>query len=337
MASKLDGESVLYWLACECQDLFNQLQETFQTAKAKATTIELCAELQQRFSIWAAYFGVFAQGSQCLDTRLRNTPDLQDLVVRLLDILRCSLQQYKDEINSQGQGHQTLISVDETRPKASPTHSEYLTEINHTLAQLNRLGVAIRRSSQDKIDIRAKKFTAGLDLTLFNTFCINAIQTLYPGVHRSLQDYLKESMITRYVKILHHDSRYAKLKAPREPNRGLLPISEIPNNELQTAVPIIQPTMTIPVTANTQRSHAAPSGSDLSSVNIQRTGSRCRPPDETSTKFHKIPSVQVTQGNYPKLPLVNGDTNIFTCECCSEPLDKNILSEIEWRYVTFIL
>lgn len=336
MASNVDNEDVLYRLACKCEDVFDQLQEALSKAKPKAMNIELFAELQQRFSIWAAYLGVFAQESQCLDTRLRNFPDLQDLVARLLDILRCSLLQYVDEINSQEQGGQALIGFDESPPKASPTPSAALTAIDNTLDRLNRLGVTIRQTSHDKIDIRAEKSTAGLDLTSFAYLCIHAIQTLYPGAHRSLKDYLKESMINRYKRMLHHNSRSTQLKTPRKPYKMLPTIPEVPYNELQTDVLNVLPAKAIPTAANLQQVHTTPSQSGLSSINIQQIRSRHKPPDEASTRYHKTSSVQVNQGNYPRLPITNGDSKIFTCEWCSEPLNKKILSESEWRYVTFI-
>ena len=86
-----DDGNVLYNLACGCETLF----ET-QLANLRAQTSsldDLVTEYQQKFIIWAAHLGVFARKSQSLDTRLRNHADIHDLVARLLDILRRSLQQ----------------------------------------------------------------------------------------------------------------------------------------------------------------------------------------------------------------------------------------------------
>jgi hypothetical protein len=336
MALNLGSEDVLYRLACECEDVFEQLQEAYLKAEPKPSDIEQCTEFQQRFSIWAAYLGVFAQKSQCLDTRLRNFPDLQDLAARLLDILRCSLHQYKDEISNQ-KTDQVSVSSEQAEAPSRPSAS--LAAIDNTLARLNRLGVTIRQSSQDRIHIRAEKSTAHLDLTLFINFCTTAVETLYPNAHQHLKDYLKESMIARYKKMIHHDSRYMKLRAPRESHRKLPSISEIPNNELETSTPVIQQVETTPADSNRSgaRIFGASSQSDLSSVNIHQVRGRLRPPDEASTKFHQTSSVQVKQGNYPRPPILNKNGDIFACEWCSEPLDKKILSENDWRYATFTL
>ena len=86
-----DNDDVLYDLASGCEALFDT-QLAHLTAQ-KSTLADLVTEYQQRFAIWAAHLGVFARKSQSLDTRLRNHANIQDLVARLLNILRRSLQQ----------------------------------------------------------------------------------------------------------------------------------------------------------------------------------------------------------------------------------------------------
>ncbi|KAJ5684066.1 uncharacterized protein N7477_000411 [Penicillium maclennaniae] len=328
MTLNLDSEDVLYTLACECEGLFDQLQETLLKTKLEVSTMDLFAEFQQRFSIWAAHLGVFARKSQCLDTRLRNLPDLQDLVARLLDILRRSLQQCKNETNSQEEVDQAPIGFDESHRKAS-IQTAALTAIDNTLSRLNRLGVTIRRSSRDNIDTRAKIFAAALNLDSFAYLCAKAVHALYPCAHQSLKDYLSKSMTDRYAKMLFLNSRHKKLETRREPRLGLSPILEVPNDETQTNVPMTQPARAIPVVANLPKAFAALSQSDLSSVNIQQIRRRLRPPDEAST-LHKTTSVQVNQGKYPRPPVANADSDIFACEWCFELLSKKTLSESEW-------
>ncbi|KAL7915897.1 hypothetical protein GGI35DRAFT_485370 [Trichoderma velutinum] len=169
-----EGEDLLYNLAYECEGLFDQLQEAFQKTKSETATVELCAEFQQRFAVWAAHLGVFARKSQCLDTRLRNHPDLQDLVARLLDVLRRSLQQCTIEVSNQTEGDAVSTAA--------------LKTIDDTLTRLNRLGVTIRQSGRSKFDARANKFAAGLDLGSFASLCANAVQALYPGAHHQHVD-----------------------------------------------------------------------------------------------------------------------------------------------------
>lgn len=87
-----EANDILYEMACKCEELFDELRSA---ALGERVLVDICAEYQSRFAIWAAHIGVFARKSQCLDTRLRGYPELQDLCTRLLDILQQSLQQCK--------------------------------------------------------------------------------------------------------------------------------------------------------------------------------------------------------------------------------------------------
>ncbi|UKZ73754.1 hypothetical protein TrVFT333_001404 [Trichoderma virens FT-333] len=317
MQANIEDEDILYNLAYECESLFAQLQEASQKTESEHPTIELWAEFQQRFAIWAAHIGVFARKSQCLDTRLQNHPDLQDLVARLLDILRRSLQQCTIETCSQGEREAIQTAT--------------LTTIDDTLTRLNRLGVTIRQSGRGKFDSRAKKFAAGLDLSSFTSLCANAVHVLYPGAHQSLKDYLSKSMTDRYAKMLFLDSRHNKLKSRRELRIGLPPIHEVPNDETQNRSGINKLAMTIKNPPIRTSRPVAPSQSDLSSVNMHRIRNRLRPPDEASTRYNKTSSIQVNQGNYPRPPVRNQSGNIVTCQWCSEPLGEQPPSESAWR------
>ncbi|KAK1246370.1 hypothetical protein MKX08_000172 [Trichoderma sp. CBMAI-0020] len=345
MPTNLEGEGTLYSLAYDCEGLFDQLQKVFQKTKFEVATIEVCADLQQRFAIWAAHLGVFARKSQCLDTRLEIHPDLHDLVARLLDILRRSLQQYTIETSSQGEVDMATIGFNEFPHRAPQIQTDILKTIDNTLTRLNRLGVTIRQSGHGKLDTRAKKFVAGLDLSSFAYLCANAVQTLYPGAHQSLKDYLSKSMTDRYARMLFSESRRKNLMTRRELRIGLPPIDEVPGSETQlpndevpdsetkTSIAITQLAMPIknPIVTNLSQLPPALSQSDLSSVNVHQIRSRTRPPDEASIKFHKTSSIQVNQGNYPRPFVINQGSSIFTCQWCSEPLNKKTLSESEWR------
>ncbi|KAI0107830.1 hypothetical protein GGR51DRAFT_515159 [Nemania sp. FL0031] len=153
--SGLDDEDLLYHLAYECESLFDQLRDS-----STKLSLELCLEFQQRFAMWAANLGVFARKSQSLDTRLRNSHDLQDLAVRLLDILRRSLQQCAAETRSQESGGLNAIGLDKSQTGIHEAQSEALKAIDDSLTRLNRLGVTIRRSGYGRIDMGVQQFAA---------------------------------------------------------------------------------------------------------------------------------------------------------------------------------
>ncbi|KAL7820891.1 hypothetical protein V8C26DRAFT_419188 [Trichoderma gracile] len=333
MADTFEDEDLLYNLSYECEALFDHLKDTLRETKSSDAIVRLCDEFQQRFAIWAAHLGVFARKSQCLDTRLRNLPDLQDLVARLLDVLRRSLQQCTVEPPSQGGNDEMMIDIHELPSGGSQIQTADLKTIDDTLTRLNRLGVTIRQSGRGKLDTRAKRFAAGLDLSSFAHLCANAVQALYPGAHQSLKDHLSRSMTDRYSRMLFLDSRHQKLQARRELHIGLPPIHEDSEDERPPTNSSLQPRMAIRNSSVQKlfRQLPALSQSDLSSVNLQQIRNRLRPPDEASTRLHKTSSIQVNQGNYPRIPTTRDGSTVITCQWCSEPLIKKTLSESEWR------
>jgi len=93
MASTLalpgEDDEPIFSLAEDCEALFQQEISRLEFEESKE--LRLLEEHQQRFTAWTAYMGVFAKQSLCLDRKLQHHPDLQDLVLRLLDILKTNL------------------------------------------------------------------------------------------------------------------------------------------------------------------------------------------------------------------------------------------------------
>ncbi|TGJ86467.1 hypothetical protein E0Z10_g2279 [Xylaria hypoxylon] len=290
--SNVISEDFLYNLACECEALFDELRDT----PAK-TNSELFTEFQQRFAIWAANLGVFARKSQCLDTRLRNSQYLQDLVARLLDILRRVLQRCKVETRSRGEGYPETIGLKESQTSFNDTHLADLKAIDYTLTRLNRLGVTIRQSNLGKADTRVERFATTLNLEPFEYLCANAVQTLYPNAHLSLRSYLSKSMTKRYADMLFLKSRQEKLMTRREPSIRLPSIPEVPISDSQGDIQIALPERIVndSITANVSKMPPAASQSDLSSVNVQQIRSRLQTPTQASTNYCKTSSIQLGQ------------------------------------------
>lgn len=336
MALNYNEEDLLYNLSYECESHFDKLLEISQNIKPEVATIELCAEFQQRFAIWTAYLGVFARKSQCLDTRLRNIPDLQDLVARLLDILRHSLLHCIAEMGGPRETEMALSSDNECEYEASQAEKVALERIDDTITRLTRLGTTIRQSSSSKIDTRVKKFAAGQNMDPFENLCANAVKALYPGAHQSLKEYLSKSMTTRYAAMLFSNSRRANLGT----RRGNLPsIEEMPGKKTQTNVNINPPTKKImnPAISHLRIEPYPPSLSDLSSVDTQWRKTEFRQHVEASKKQHKTLSIQIKQANYPRMPSAEGGQNVFSCPWCGDSLNRKNLSETGWRYVPLVL
>lgn len=321
-------EGAIYTLASACEDMFADVQKALARAGSATTVHELCTEFQQRFATWTARLSIFARKSQRLDTRLRPFPDLQDLAVRLLDTLRHCLWQWKSATD------QSLEAEDEVE------HVQMtLGWIDDTLSRLNNLGVTIRQSSADDIDSRARNMTVGANSDLFESLCTQAVHTLYPGASQALKDRLIQSMTIRWGRIMHLGKRHEKLSTRRETDWTLETIPERPSLRPQAAHNVTRPPANDSLTDHQGWVRTRPTTSiesDLSSLNIRQIMHRSRAPDELSTNFAKTLSVQVKPGNYPKPPDNEGNSSYFTCQWCSELIDRKTLTDISWRSVELI-
>lgn len=90
MMNAEDYEKPLKRVAMDCSEYFQKCLARFNSPgepdlQEPRLVVE---EYQRRFNAWALYLGVFAGTTSCLDHRLRNHSTLQDMIIRLLEILR---------------------------------------------------------------------------------------------------------------------------------------------------------------------------------------------------------------------------------------------------------
>ncbi|KAK7699053.1 hypothetical protein SLS64_011967 [Diaporthe eres] len=319
-------------MACQCEELFDELRSA---AVGERVFVDICAEYQSRFAIWAAHIGVFARKSQCLDTRLRGYPELQDLCARLLYILQQSLQQcvdyYRQPTASESDQDMMLDVGDSQQPAgAQAQHLESLKAVEDTLSRMNRLGVTIRQSSGAKAIMRARKFAETLDLGYFTSLCSAAVQFLYPGAQQSLKAYLSHLMTDLYARIQHLESRRRDLETRRARTPRLPTIDEAPADVNSTAGQSFQETPPPVLSHIVQPSfQGSVSQSDLSSVRMSYVLDQLRGPKQASTTSPKTFSIQVNQANYPRPPASEGKST--RCEYCSELLREDDLGGSAWR------
>lgn len=330
-------EDTIYRLACECESHFDQIKATINKQGPGTTVGQLCTEFQERFAIWTAHLGAFARESQCLDRQLRNLPDLQDLVVRLLDILRCSLQQYgmASERRLGDSLHHVSDNPDEAQSTDCLSDTDWLKAIDDTLHRLNRLAVTIRQASRPAINQRLEKFALGRNPESFSLLCASAVQYLYPSAHPSLQDHLVDSMKERYIRLLLLDSRKQNLEKRRDSLSSLSRARSKEQVHTFTANP--DNSLRDPALNNRSQASNVPSQSDLSEVDTQYSQAHSSLSDELSPKTHKTVWNQVSRSGYPGPPLHRDDSGVLACEWCHELIDKKMLLRSSWKCVALVL
>lgn len=84
-------------LADDCITQFQKAEQSLVgNPDIPALSIALwVGEYYHRFDAWALFLCVFDADNACLDYRLRNVPAIQDMIIRLLEILRRNVFQCK--------------------------------------------------------------------------------------------------------------------------------------------------------------------------------------------------------------------------------------------------
>ncbi|KAH8779029.1 hypothetical protein BGZ57DRAFT_761073, partial [Hyaloscypha finlandica] len=312
-----EDDEPIFSLAEDCEALFQQEISRLESEESKE--LRLLEERQQRFTAWTAYMGVFAKRSLCLDRKLRHHPDLQDLVLRLPQVVD------KDSLEA----------------------------IDGAIDRLNRLGVAIRQSSTRGLTARGKITTKVSGFDSFKELATLFVKTTYPGATYELQDQLGKSMAERFDSVISSQSQHAARGESRHKTTITLqsiaedlelneaPAADVSVSEETPAMNEAQyhrmMTERTGQSSSFQRRHDARgrrSEASMSSIDRQvllqkmigqsNAGSQEKKKKETS-------SIQINQVGYPKAPQVKNNPNRITCEWCFETKEQKFFEGDEWR------
>ncbi|KAK6352239.1 hypothetical protein TWF730_009069 [Orbilia blumenaviensis] len=322
-----DPEEPIFSLAWDCDDL---LRGCLKGSDGDISPLarDRIEEYDQRFRAWQEYLGVFADKRANLDYRLRKQPEIRDLIVRLLLILRRNLDQ--------------LIEPAEDDKPTSPNAEEETSAfieyccrtIDEALTELNQIAVAIRKASTTtettRARIHASEHSDTIDLDGFETLCILALEILYSDAPESLILQLGQSMADRYARLALRKSRHENLKMDvRRPH------PEIPNIATPYfSVSSSDPTPSLPV---------APTATAAPSLNpVER---RDQPPptvtsaDPSLFQMHlkaiQIPksrpgtTVIMAETHEPRILLFQG-TSDRRCQWCFNDIGLGLVKDGRW-------
>ncbi|KAF4614364.1 hypothetical protein G7Y89_g15373 [Cudoniella acicularis] len=152
----------------DCIALFDKMSEEKGWAQDQLT----------RFNVWANNIGVFAHGHASLDYRLRDAPDILDLMMQQVGVLRANLE----ALSQPAELHTELSEIENTTdsqgvsvgtcPDSPPSDVSSLISgsdsglpdfdsslvVEETITRLYRLAAAIRKSGSHYRDLRAEKY-----------------------------------------------------------------------------------------------------------------------------------------------------------------------------------
>ncbi|KAL8420551.1 hypothetical protein RB594_003366 [Gaeumannomyces avenae] len=307
----------IYEAALVCRHLFEEhLKESRLYSKQ-------VAELQRRFVTWAGFLGVFAPVSACLDTRLANAPEMKELVISMLTVLRRNLER--------GIKHHHVITQEESSVEASAEIDVAIIGISGSIDRLSRLALVIRTASKPDHVEKVLRFSRRQESDGFDKVIFALIKWRFPidNMAESLQVQLASSIAYRRSRLLYNFKHEMKLSADRNdgtdtettpteaPDTWRATLAAIPGQRKAGQPP--QPRHPTTKAAATAAGPAHPTQS-LRDDGVKSDASSSR----SNNPF--------TVARYPEPPTVPPGHSDAQCTICCKPQQRRILTDKKrWR------
>lgn len=188
----------------------------FQKCLDKAATIHprelaLVEDQLARFLVWTANIKVFAPGRESLDHRLREAPDVQDIIVGLLEGLEYRIQNTRRHLKplSPSEAGRVLPPLNDKLQQA-------VQGISDEIGLLHRFSNTIRKASRETHNQKASdgfliQDEEGNDTEpLLRQVFEHHIRDCFPGITDNIRQRLVDTMILRRKRILYRRARYGK-------------------------------------------------------------------------------------------------------------------------------
>ncbi|KAI4859353.1 hypothetical protein F4820DRAFT_453963 [Hypoxylon rubiginosum] len=218
---------------------------SFQECVQRAASIHprelsLVEDQLARFSIWIANIKVFASGRASLDHRLREAPDVQDIVIGLFEALAFRIQSCSRCLESLDSKESQKL--DESLLEMDPKFDQSIRVIASEISLLHRFSNTIRRASKESQNHKAAESyhirdDEGNDAEPFLTELFSYhIRDQFPEVEEDICQRLAATMVLRRKRILYRRSRYGDtaIRTPQIPSQP------------QVTLPKVRPTVAVP-------------------------------------------------------------------------------------------
>ncbi|KAK1244050.1 hypothetical protein MKX08_002188 [Trichoderma sp. CBMAI-0020] len=336
----IESSEPIYELASDCEELFSKHVSKLKD-EADFNGSKVVGDYQQQFSAWAAFLGVFAVPEMCLDRRLQQHVEIQDLVLRLLDIMKRNLTYlFKSEDTSNGENIEVPALYGDTSPQHQLHISiESLEGIEGAIERLHHLGSTIQLSSEVSQAKRLGKFAAKLDSTSFEQVARLAISSFYPDASPSLMEHLARAMIEMYHKFHYNQSRHMRLQ-PRS-QLQLSTINEEPISRIKVDTWKVNPPPAPPPPINDRYRRSARPRVSSHLVARSHQSKDSRPTSLDSQEFKKLfqqrkdgsvmsktRSIAANLVAYPQ-----PSEGSLVCDWCFSPLAEDEFKGDKWNHM----
>ncbi|RSL41640.1 hypothetical protein CEP54_015754 [Fusarium duplospermum] len=323
-------------LSIRCRELLHQLSADDGPADGAEAR-----ELMAGFNIWAANMGVFRDGQQSLTSRLKNAPQICELVQQLLMVLERDLE--KEIIQGGGQEGSSSASESENSSDRSSTSSYRLlspsdddkdlpsppppqptirTSIHDIITSLRQLALTVRLAGARHREERIQRFK-NLDRNkqvyqVVKKFARQMVDFRFDKASESLRERMAESIATRRARFLYLEQHQKKTSTLNEPAPTL---QQMAPEEEEYTPPAIQPEQQQAATVlPPQKDHLGPSvrasvmlsATDRTELDLKQVQAA---PNKTK-RAESVSSVKIAMGTLPSIPKLDPGGLSFTCPYC---------------------
>ncbi|KAH7417504.1 hypothetical protein BKA64DRAFT_301951 [Cadophora sp. MPI-SDFR-AT-0126] len=211
-----------------------------QSATLHPRELSLSEDQLGRFSLWANSIGVFAPGRASMDHRLREAPEIIEIVAGLLDGLKYSINSCSATLKSTYESQKAHLDRDDTT--SAPNVDRSRQAIANQISLLYRFTNTIRRASKETQNHKAAQFfqikdDEGNDVEeCLQTIFTNYVLGRFPDIDDTILNRLASSMVLRRKRILYRRSRYGASSI--KPRRSALqPTVTLPTIEQPSNAP----------------------------------------------------------------------------------------------------
>ncbi|KLU81030.1 hypothetical protein MAPG_00125 [Magnaporthiopsis poae ATCC 64411] len=332
--------AVLRGSAMQCRKLLHELSAGDDAAAYETE------DMMAAFNILAANMGIFRQGQHSLASRLQNAPEIASLVRQLLDALQrhlvyalaegdngsgrtdhtTSCGSESDDSSDRSSVSSGRLDVSKAVEEQEAVHTGHgpsaaLTSARGTINSLRQLSLTIRLAGAQHRSERIRRFRAQKTYSqVFDVFRMCALQRarhLFPLAPEFLVDRIAESIASRRIRFLYLERHQMKISTLNQPAPTLLPIrqqqessekhaaefagqSEPQRTDMDLAHSSVQPSI---ILSSTEITKLEPKG--------LRAAAQFK-----AERAESVSSIQVSHGEFPKMPNLDPGGLSFTCPYC---------------------
>ncbi|KAJ4065440.1 hypothetical protein NW756_004716 [Fusarium oxysporum] len=330
MAEDEEPDQPMRFLATDCNELFEQIIKTSSVNQREI--ISQTIVYRDAFSALTSFLCFFSEPGSSLDYRLRRHESIQDIMIRLLELLRQNLFIVFD----------FLLNTKSERPQDLESEARAaLAGIKDSLKSLNKLAITIRQSSRSYALTLARNFaTMNRSLEDLEELIVTSLETLYPNAPESLREHICNTLTDRYARLEYsaYINDKSSSKSSKQAQGGEAPMRPKIEEEAIGQTSVISRSKTVEfdhVQKKTQEENPNLQQKPLSSLDTGLLRQRFNNEHIKSSQSKITLSVYESDGHLyePKPPKFEAGEAEVQCEWCNELLDRSVVRNNRWSNI----